>query len=311
MVNITLRQCFYFEAVAEQGGVAQAARALNLSQPAVAQAMDKLEALCDFPLFIRHHAKGFELTSKGRAFRLQAQAMIRQAQQLEQAIEAIHANRKGSIRLGCFQSIAPFYVASIVKQYRQSHPEINIEVSELLHDQLISKLLENELDLAILYNLELQNHALSWQRLAEARPYLILPPTHRLAKTKTVPLKDLEQDGYVLFDAPGSQEYFYRLFSHIGIKPTVSFRSTSLESVRSAVANGLGFSILSMRPDSSTSYDGNPISSVEIADNIESTPIVIAQNATVDLAPLHHDFIRYCVGQFDEGTAGKDAGKSI
>ena len=43
MVRYTLRQCTYFRAVAESGGIAQAARALNISQPSVAQALEKLE----------------------------------------------------------------------------------------------------------------------------------------------------------------------------------------------------------------------------------------------------------------------------
>ena len=44
MVRFTFRRCACFHAVAEQGGIAQAARVLNISQPPVAQAIDKLEA---------------------------------------------------------------------------------------------------------------------------------------------------------------------------------------------------------------------------------------------------------------------------
>ena len=43
MAKLTIKQCSYFVAVAEQGGIAQASRVLNISQPAVAQALDKLE----------------------------------------------------------------------------------------------------------------------------------------------------------------------------------------------------------------------------------------------------------------------------
>ncbi|MFT5549074.1 MAG: DNA-binding transcriptional LysR family regulator, partial [Candidatus Azotimanducaceae bacterium] len=51
MVKLTLKQCAYFVAIAEQGGIAQASRLLNISQPAVAQALDKLEHLFEFRLF--------------------------------------------------------------------------------------------------------------------------------------------------------------------------------------------------------------------------------------------------------------------
>lgn len=68
MVKLTLKQCAYFVAVAEQGGIAQASRVLNISQPAVAQALDELEHQFEFRLFDRHHARGTELTPQGRAF---------------------------------------------------------------------------------------------------------------------------------------------------------------------------------------------------------------------------------------------------
>ena len=62
MVRFTLRQCSYFRAVAENGGIAQAARALNISQPAVAQAIEKLEDVTGLRLFDRRHARGATLT---------------------------------------------------------------------------------------------------------------------------------------------------------------------------------------------------------------------------------------------------------
>ena len=57
-----------FPGRAEQGGIAQAARALNISQPSVAQAIDKLETVTGLVLFERHHARGLTLTMQGRLF---------------------------------------------------------------------------------------------------------------------------------------------------------------------------------------------------------------------------------------------------
>ena len=51
MVRFTLRQCAYFRAIAEHGGIAQAARALNMSQPSIAQALEKLEEITNLTLF--------------------------------------------------------------------------------------------------------------------------------------------------------------------------------------------------------------------------------------------------------------------
>ncbi len=89
MVRYTLRQCTYFRAVAEQGGIAQASRALNISQPSIAQALDKLEDILGIVLFERHHARGLTLTLQGRLFLQHAVALEEQAEQVARQASAI------------------------------------------------------------------------------------------------------------------------------------------------------------------------------------------------------------------------------
>ena len=122
MVRLTLKQCSYFLAVADRGGIAQAARALNISQPAVAQALDKLEEIYGLRLLLRHHARGTELTPQGRAFYRSARDLLRQAERAEQEALAIAADLAGTIRFGCFHTIAPFYMAQIIKAMARSTP---------------------------------------------------------------------------------------------------------------------------------------------------------------------------------------------
>jgi DNA-binding transcriptional LysR family regulator len=294
MVRFTIRQCVYFLAVARHGGVAQAARALSISQPAVAQAIDKLEESTGLRLFVRHHARGMELTLQGRAFLDQAQTLAGCAEHMDDAIADIAANRRGTIRLGCFQSIAPFYLARLVREYGALAPEVAIDAVEGLYGDLTSGLLSGDLDLAILYNLGLDPHEVSWHDLSQARPYVILPARHPLARRRRVSLRDLGDEAYVLFDAPGSREYFHAMLAKHGVSPKISFRSTSLESVRSAVGHGLGFSILSMRPHGEVSYEGHPVVPVEIADSIAPTPIVIAHKTGREPNTLLADFISFC-----------------
>ena len=154
--------------------------------------------------------------------------------------------------------------------------------------------------MAIMYDLKLDQHAVTWEPLSKSKPYVIIPPDHKYGSQETISLKELESEEYVLFDAPGSKEYFYKLFSQVGIKPDISFRSTSLESVRSAVGCGLGFSILTMRPPSEDCYDGNKITSLEIRDKIDPTAIVMVRSAKLEVEPLHRKFIEHCSAVISE-----------
>lgn len=294
MFNITIKQCRYFVAVAKYGGMAQAARNIYISQPAIAQAMDKLEANCGYKIFIRNHAKGFDLTPKGRATLIEVENILAQTDNAARAINAIKNNEQGKIRLGCFSSIAPFYLAKIVKQFNQKYPQITIEFFELLHGDMVGKLQDDKLDLALMYDMALEQHNVAYEPLLALKPYIILPKNHEFAGRKKIKISNLINEPYVLFDAAGSREYFYKMFSNVGFVPNISFKSTSIEVVKSAVANGLGYSILTMRPPNKQSYDGGEIVELEITDALEPLEIVIASKRGFDVGSIYQQFIDFC-----------------
>lgn len=301
MTKITLRQCAYFRAVAQTGGLASAARAIGISQPAVAQSIRKLEDVTGLVLFRRLHARGMELTAQGAKFLHHADKLLDCADRVDEAIEAIADNRIGTIRLGCFQSMAPFFLARIVRGYRDLAPGIVLEVQEMLQEELANAINQNELDLAIMYDLGLDPDQIAWRELKAAKPYLIVPRGHRLEHRTSVRLEEIASEDYVLFDAPRSREYFLSIFSRHGISPRIAFRSASIESVRCSVANGLGVSILAMRPASDETYDGGQVVPVELAENLPEMNMVIAYNAAHAPDKLTVHFVEYCertVGDF-------------
>ncbi|WP_299935305.1 LysR family transcriptional regulator [uncultured Pelagimonas sp.] len=293
-MKITLRQCQYFRAVAKTGGIASAAEILGISQPAIAQAIRKLEDMTGLILFRRLHARGMELTPHGAEFLRHVETLLASAAQVEQAVTSIAENRSGTIRLGCFQSLAPFCLAQIVRGYKNRAPGVVLEVCEMLQHDLTDALVANELDLAILYDLGLDPGHLAWHTLAAAEPYLIVPPGHRLDRRHPASLTELKGEDFILFDAPQSREYFYAIFAKHGIRPQIAFRSASIESVRCSVAQGLGVSILSMRPASNDTYDGNRVVPIKLRDDLPPTPIVMAYRADPRPSALAEPLIEYC-----------------
>ncbi|MBB3064474.1 LysR family transcriptional regulator [Limibacillus halophilus] len=294
MQRFTIKQCAYFCAVAEQGGIAAAARVLGVSQPAVAQGIDKLEEMAGLVLFHRFHARGMALTRQGAEFHSYATDILASARKMENAAAEIAQNRRGSIRLGCFQSIAPFCVARIVREYRTLAPKVTLDITEKLQGELNDAILTDDLDLAIMYDLGLNPSLLSWQTLSLSPLYLIVPAGHRLAGSRPVSIREVANEDYILFDAPGSRDYFFSIFARYGIGPRIAFRSTSIESVRTAVGNGLGVSILSMRPVPNVTYDGGRVVPVDLEETLPPIPIVIAQRADRTVNPLEATFMDHC-----------------
>ncbi len=131
MVRYTLRQIAYFRAVAEQGGIAQAARVLNIAQPSIAQALAKLEQALGLTLFERHHARGLTLTLQGRSFLGHATALALAAEQVEREARALAAETTGEIRLGVFWTLAPFYAADLMRDFARQSPGVVIRQKEM------------------------------------------------------------------------------------------------------------------------------------------------------------------------------------
>lgn len=300
MIKLTIRQCEYFQAVARSGSISAAAQTIGISQPAVAQAISKLEEATGLVLFQRLHARGMELTAQGIEFLRYAEDILQSAERAFEAAGEIADHRAGTIRLGCFQSIAPFCLAQIVRGYRDVSPGVSLDVSEKLQGELETALLQGELDLAIMYDLGLDPGLIAWRELSAAPPYLIVPPDHRLAHKGSVSIKDIAGEDYILFDAPGSRDYFFSIFARHDIGPHIAFRSSSIESVRCSVANGLGVSILSMRPVSDSTYDGNHVVPVELKEDLPPTPIVLAFNRQASLGELTPPFMQFCERVFSE-----------
>ena len=114
--------------------------------------------------------------------------------------------------------------------------------------------------------------------LATAYPYLIVPPGHRLATQKSVSICEIDGEDFVLFDAPRSREYFLGVFARFDIAPNIAFRSSSIESVRCNVANGLGVSLLSMKPAENATYEGGQVVPIKLDEELPPTHIVIASH---------------------------------
>ena len=276
MVRFTLRQCAYFRAVAEHGGIAQAARVLNISQPSVAQALEKLEGITGLVLFERHHARGLTLTLQGRIFLKHVARLEREAVQVEREASALAAEISGEIRLGVFWTLSPFYAAGLIRSFAGAVPGVVVRQQEMSLTSLADSLREGSIDLALTYDRGGELDGLTFVELASLRPMVVIAAGHPLAGRGSVDLGELARAPYVMLDGPGSRGYFEGLLAESGIDPPISYVSTSLEAVRSAVAAGFGFTLLVMRPPTATTYDGGEVRTLRISSDVQPLRIVLA-----------------------------------
>ncbi|MEP4704555.1 MAG: hydrogen peroxide-inducible genes activator [Hyphomicrobiales bacterium] len=148
MINLTLKQFRYFEALARHRHFGRAANACAISQPALSMQIKELESSLGTTLFERG-AREVRLSPFGEAFSVRAREILRSVDELEDLARASRDQLEGRLRIGLIPTVAPYLLPSIIKNLTQMHAGLDIHVRETLTQQLIQELVEGKLDTAI------------------------------------------------------------------------------------------------------------------------------------------------------------------
>ncbi|MCX2730697.1 LysR family transcriptional regulator [Saccharopolyspora sp. NFXS83] len=263
--GFTLVQLRYFIAAAERGSMTAAADELRIAQSAVSSAIANLEHELRLQLFIRHRARGLTLTSAGERLLAQARDLLTRARDVEAEARGSGGTLSGPVTIGCFVTLAPYYLPALFAACDQHHPDVELNVVEAEAEHLHQALRSGGIDFALTYDLSAPTDTdLHRETIALAPAYVIVPAGHRLADRTTVDLAELAPDPMVLLDLPYSRDYFRAVVATSGTAPDVRYRSQSYETVRSLVAQGLGYSLLNQRPRTDQTYGGGEIVALEL-----------------------------------------------
>lgn len=271
-MRITLKQLEYFVAAGEMSSIKLAAMRINISQPSISSAISHLEREFGVQLFVRHHAQGLALTSSGKTMLREAKLMLRQAQGLYTIAGELNNEMRGRLSVGCMVTLAPMIAPELAHAFSERHPDVTLNMVEGSHQELLSKLRQVEIDVAICYDLQVPAD-IQFEPLASLPPHVLLSRNHKFARRTSVELSELADEPMVILDLPQSREYFVSLFENKNLVPTIVARAANQEVVRTMVANNYGFTISNVRPRNLTALDGRKLVSVRLAG--EHTPMQI------------------------------------
>lgn len=296
--GFSLRQLWYFIAVAEEGTISAAADRLHVSQSAVSLALTDLEKALRVQLCVRRKAHGITLTPSGTQALRQARMLLRQAATLEMDGLGDAEELSGPLTLGCYLSLAPTVLPRLIRGFGLLHPRVTLGFEEGTQDALQRLLLAGELDLAVVYNMDILPEFAQVQ-LYRRQPHVLLPADHKLATEPVVALRDLAEEPMVLLDAPPSSHHTLWLCEAAGVKPLVRFRTKNFETARALVGRGLGYAMLIQRPANTRTYEGLPVVTKDIAELADHhVEVVLAWPRHIRLTPRSEAFVRYCQETF-------------
>jgi len=148
MINLTLKQFRYFEALARHGHFGRAADACAISQPALSMQIKEMEEVLGTALFERG-ARQVRLTSFGEEFAGRVREILRSVDELEDLARASHARLVGRLRLGVIPTIAPYLLPALNGNLTRLNANLDIHVRETVTPKLLTELHEGRLDTAI------------------------------------------------------------------------------------------------------------------------------------------------------------------
>jgi LysR family hydrogen peroxide-inducible transcriptional activator len=148
MINVTLRQLRYFEALARHGHFGRAAEACSISQPALSMQIKELEQALGGVLLERN-ARQVALTKFGDELAQRVRDILRSVDELGDFARASRDRLVGRFRIGMIPTIAPYLLPQVIGDLKRTHPEVDIHVRETVTPKLIQELAEGRLDTAI------------------------------------------------------------------------------------------------------------------------------------------------------------------
>src|SRR5437588_479594 len=148
MMNVTLRQLRYFDALARHGHFGRAAEACSISQPALSMQIKEMEAALGGVLLERN-ARQVALTKFGEELAQRVRDILRSVDELGDFARASRDLLAGRLRIGMIPTIAPYLLPEVIGNLKRMHPELDIHVREALTAKLIEELAEGRLDTAI------------------------------------------------------------------------------------------------------------------------------------------------------------------
>ena len=238
-----LEQLEYLAAVTQHGSLRRASESLHLSQPALSEAVGKLERELGVTLLDRRRS-GARISRQGQDLLPYMTEVLDAVDRLRQAAgDQTLVSR--NLRVGTVNAANSSLLVPAVQDFRRLHPGTGVEVLSTQQSEIFLGLAEGSLDLGLVNVLpgdDVPPH-LSSRELVHGHPVVCLRTDHPLAAQETVTVDELREEPFILMRAGYLMHRFtHRLFE--GRTPATSFSTDGAEMGKLMVAEGLGVTVL-------------------------------------------------------------------
>jgi len=195
-----------FCTVARYGSLSHAARELYISQPAVSQAMRRLEDSLGCPLFIRT-SRGITLTGEGRMLYSYADKAIYLINSAEDKLKRMLTLQSGGLMIGASDTLCQFLLLPYLERFHSEYPEVQLQVINRTTPQTVDLLKTGKVDICLI-NLPIQDDTLNVREYVKVQDVFVAAHRFDHLKNKIVTIAELAQEPLILLEqASNSRKY--------------------------------------------------------------------------------------------------------
>jgi len=231
-----------FLAVAEERSFSRAASRLHRTQPAVSQAIAKLEGELGEVLFDRSSRDG-TLTDAGEVLRDYAARLLNLRSEASSALNDLRSLHRGRLNLAANEYTC-LYLLPLLDEFRRQNPLIKLAVQRTLASRISDEVLVHSVEFGVL-SFRPDDSQLKSVIVYRDEIALVVNPRHPLAGQQKVSIRQLGAQNFIAHNIPSPQrQKVIQTFNRHKTPLNMGVELPSLEAIKRFVEMGNGVALV-------------------------------------------------------------------
>ena len=237
------------EAVRQGFNLTEVATVLHTSQPGVSRQIRELEYELGIEIFVRAGKRLTGLTPPGETVLPIVERLLQEAANLQRAGADFARSGQGALTIAATHSQARYALPAAVRDFRASHPQVQLHLHQGTPQQVARLLLDGEADIGVATEALAQYDELLALPCYRWTHTVVVPPGHPLAEEaaagQTLSLQRLGEFPLITYEAGYTgRSHIDEAFGRAGLSPEIVLVAMDADVIKTYVELGLGVGIV-------------------------------------------------------------------
>jgi len=241
---MNLNQLKIFYLAIRRGSLTAAAAELNITQPAVTKAIQRLQQHYDVRL-VERAGRTWVPTAAGKALYRIAARIFQLENQAEDSIRSFREQGERRLRILSSETFGGYYLPEVINRYQSLHPDITVAVDILPNEKVLECTASMDNDLGFVSDPN-RHKSLTLNAVLTERLVLIAAAGHPLAQGRSLRPRDLAGQPIIMHEQGSAvQKAMDALLGRNRSRSSNYLEFSNNEAIKRAVASGAGVALIS------------------------------------------------------------------